>query len=265
MERKLLIVLILLLSIMYACKPKHFEEKTWVCTNWTKTLTPSQYEKFKEKLKAKDKLNYFEFYTDSIPIHTIPEQLILKFKKDSLIIAHFQRDKSKQHMMQSFGYTYKKDSIILTQNNIGGISFKIEQLSKEKIILSTYLDGPSYLSPINEITLEPIKKFPKKNRIEDIESFLANNKFLINNTETEVFFHEPFQYGGKITLNKSDESFDLKSHDLWYLVEIDNELFLKIGSEVIQIVTLQKDKILGYKYGEQNREISIERIAPINE
>lgn len=261
MKWKFLIIWILLLSITYACNRKHFVDKTWVSSTWTETLTPSQYKKFKEILKKKKGYKHFEVYEDSIPIHPIPEKLIFKFKKDSLHLTHLKRGQSKKYMKQSFGYTYKKDSISLTQNNKGGISFKIEQLSKEKLILTSYLQQASYLTPLKKITFQPLKKFPRKKSIKDIESFLVNNTFLINNAETEIFFQKPSKYGGGITLNKSNKSLNLKSSDRWYLIDIDQELFLAVGAELIQIVAVQENKIKGYLYGEKNKEISIERIT----
>jgi len=255
--KKQLILIIFLQIFILSCNQKKDLEKIWISNNWTQSKDAKEYKKIKEKI-AKDKKSYkegYESFLDSLYNVTVDDKLIYQFSKDSVIITHFNSSRYDGFTRSVFDYNYLKDSIEFIKDDRKVTSFKVKKLTPQKLILS-YRYEESFL-PENVLTFQPMEQFSVKEDIEDVKSFIGNEKFKIGGIDTEIVFSTPSSFSGKINVINPNKSFNVNSGNNWHLIDISSGLFLVVGGELIQIVELQEDKIIGYRYKDRRSEISL--------
>lgn len=254
---KTILSLIFFLLIFISCEKNVSIQKVWISTKWTQSIDSKKYKLIKEEEYDKD----FESHIDSLYNSTIEDKLIYQFKEDSFIVKHFNKTLYYAYNKYNYNYKHIKDSIYVSENNERVISYKVDELTESKLIISYYLEE-AFLNE-NKIILQPIKKFNCNSNKDNLKSFLTDSDFVLTETNNKVTFHKPNKFGGKISVSNSDNRFNLKTNDGWYVTMIEDELFLVVGIHVIQIIEIQTDRIVGYTYGEQNKEIILEKIVQI--
>lgn len=175
---------------------------------------------------------------------TFPSNQFYRFENDSLTILVFNETFYWKYSTKKLKYNLSKSSLILNDKKGNPFIMKLRQLNEKKLILS-------YKNEENEKFEEEVfREFKKINRYKQkvnkdaLDKMLVSSEFKIEGNESTIEF----------TAQKKNEQSPIFTSDLnlnfgfennWYSTIFEEELFLVLGDEIIQIIEITKDVIVG--------------------
>lgn len=260
MKRGITIFFVLTQLLFNSCEENNAIERIWITDKWHQCRDCNEYHLFKKKI-AQNKEEYsvaFQLHVDSMYNSIINDTQIFQFDGDSLIITYFNNTLYYGYDRYVFRYDYERDSILINNDQEENLSFKVDKLTGSKLVLS-YSETENHLSE-NTLTFQSVNKFDCPISMDSLKSYISNSEFLLDKTNTEICFQGYEDFSGKISINELQAKFKLKTNDNWHLAKVENELFLIVGSEAIQIIGIKGNKIIGYIYGDLNKRVLLEKM-----
>lgn len=260
MRAERLVLLIVIQVIICSCQIAEKIDGIWISYDWMESTNLDEYKQLRNKVKEGKESYSEEFllHLDSMHNHKIDDKQIFQFGKDSLATAHFNETRYEGYNKAVYPYSFTEDSIVLYKDAEEFFSFRIEQLRNDKLIIG-YRIEEGFITD-HRITFQPLKRFNCKISLQELKSLFAGNTFLLDKINTEITFHGYDRFNGELEVNNTRNTFNIEMDDHWYIADIYNEMFLVIGSNLIQIITAGKDEIIGYMYGENNSKIVLKKI-----
>lgn len=256
---RLILFIVIQLSI-YSCQSDNKIVETWISYNWIESTDFDDYKRLRDRI-IENKDSYsddFLLHIDSMHSRRIDDKQIFQFSEDSLITTQFNETLYYGYDRGVFPYNQREDTILLFKDAEEYFSFKIEELRDDKLVL--YYQIEEEVRSENRITFQPLKKFNCKSTLGELKSLFVDNTFLLKEVDTEITFYSYDRFNGKVTVNNSQNALNIETNHNWYIADVYNEMFLVIDSHLIQIITAEKNKIIGYMYGGNNSKILLEKV-----
>jgi len=254
-NEKSIILFLMLLLLACSSENKNTLNDVWISYNWVEELEPSKLIDLKEEF-GKDNNNSemkFEKFISDIYTNTNPNKQIFKFNDDKLEIIIFDKSNYNGYSRHNFNYKCESDSIFVYKGSEQLLRYKIEHLNRNELIL-TYTTK-RYISNKNKIKFRSITSFSPIANTEIVKSFLNENSVKINTSLETIYFTESTKFCGKIKVQNSTNEYNFKTDQYWGVIKMQGELFLHIGSELIQIIRLNEKTLTGLIIADTNKEI----------